>query len=182
MNDEQILILKKLIKSVSVKALVKYYDEFKSLNLENLKTELRLNERWTEKSINSRASKGKRIFSDFKEEDILESLISSKSENESIDKAVEIYQSIFPNKQPKIIRFVRPEFVFGKNIVRRLFQDYEIIEQYPVKNYQIDWYIPELKLAIEYDERHHIRSKKEDRKRQNEISKELGCKFIRFRE
>lgn len=52
--------------------------------------------------------------------------------------------------------------------------------QYSVLNYRIDYYIPSLKIAIEYDENDHINYTYEKHKgRQIEIEKELGCRFIR---
>ena len=58
------------------------------------------------------------------------------------------------------------------------------IRQYPVdinnKHYRIDYYIPSLKVAIEYDENGHAGYAYEQHEgRQKEIEKELGCKFIR---
>lgn len=58
--------------------------------------------------------------------------------------------------------------------------------QYPVFNKntngykRIDYYIPQLKIAIEYDENGHANyTYKQQELRQKEIEKELGCKFIR---
>ena len=78
----------------------------------------------------------------------------------------------------------RKEFAFGNDIVENLFSDYTIIKQQPVLNgnYRIDWYIPELKLAIEYDESSHAFQKKEDINRQQAIEAELGCRFIRYKD
>lgn len=182
MNDSKILELRDLVKAVSVKALVKYFNFFETESVDRLKIEMKTNENWSEKSINSRISKGRKIFSEYTIDIILELLISSKSDSESINQAIQIYSTRFPNKQPKTIRFIRPEFVFDKEIVHKLFVGYEIIHQYPINNHFIDWYLPELKLAIEYDERHHLRSKDDDIKRQQEISQLLDCKFIRFKE
>lgn len=54
------------------------------------------------------------------------------------------------------------------------------IKQYPTLNYRIDYYIPELKLAIEYDENNHNSYSYEAQEgRQKQIEKELGCKFVR---
>lgn len=61
----------------------------------------------------------------------------------------------------------------------------KIITQFPVKNkygnyYRIDFYIPSLNIAIEYDENgHNGYSYEEHEGRQKEIECELGCKFIR---
>lgn len=53
-------------------------------------------------------------------------------------------------------------------------------KQYRVLNYRIDYYIPQLKIAIEYDENGHAGyTYKKHEGRQKEIEKELGCKFIR---
>ena len=78
----------------------------------------------------------------------------------------------------------RKEFAFGNDIVENLFSDYTIIKQLPVLNgnYRIDWYIPELKLAIEFDESPHNFRKEEDTSRQQAIEAELGCRFIRYKD
>nr|DAJ41289.1 MAG TPA: regulatory protein [Caudoviricetes sp.] len=52
--------------------------------------------------------------------------------------------------------------------------------QYSVLNYRIDYYIPSLNIAIEYDENEHKNYTYEQHEgRQKEIEKELGCRFIR---
>lgn len=81
------------------------------------------------------------------------------------------------------IKTVRPEFAFGEDIVKNLFSDHEIIPQFSVLDkYRIDWYIPDLKIAIEFDEDHHDNptNYELDSIRQKEIEKELGCVFLRF--
>ena len=53
-------------------------------------------------------------------------------------------------------------------------------KQYKVLNYKIDYYISQLKIAIEYDENGHSGYTYEQHEgRQKEIEKKLGCKFIR---
>lgn len=53
-------------------------------------------------------------------------------------------------------------------------------KQHRVLNYEIDYYIPSLNIAIEYDENSHCNYSYEQHEgRQLEIEKELGCKFIR---
>ncbi len=55
------------------------------------------------------------------------------------------------------------------------------IRQYKVLNYRIDYYIPSLKIAIEYDENDHSGYSYESQElRQKIIEKELKCKFIRL--
>ena len=54
------------------------------------------------------------------------------------------------------------------------------IKQYNVLNYRIDYYIPSLNVAIEYDENGHKDYTYEAHElRQVLIEKELGCRFIR---
>ena len=72
------------------------------------------------------------------------------------------------------------EFVFGEEIVRNLFSGYTAIPQYRVLNYRLDWYIPELNLAIEFDESGHADRTELDVVRQAQIEKHLGCRFLRY--
>lgn len=54
------------------------------------------------------------------------------------------------------------------------------INQYTILNYRIDYYIPSLNIAIEYDENDHKNYSYEAQEgRQKEIEKELGSRFIR---
>lgn len=54
------------------------------------------------------------------------------------------------------------------------------IRQYHILSYRIDYYIPSLNIAIEYDENDHKNYTYEQHEgRQKEIEKELNCKFIR---
>lgn len=84
------------------------------------------------------------------------------------------------------LNYTRNEKTFSNEVIENLFSGYEIIAQHPILNrkYILDWYIPELNLAIEYDEQHHKtnKNKKSDIARQEEIEKELGCKFLRYTE
>ena len=58
--------------------------------------------------------------------------------------------------------------------------DIQGIRQYSILSYRIDFYIPSLNIAIEYDENNHDNYTYEQHEgRQEEIEKELGCKFIR---
>lgn len=58
-----------------------------------------------------------------------------------------------------------------------------LIHQFNIGVYFIDFYIPEINLAIEYDEDHHTyhRNKENDIERQKFIEKVLKCKFVRVR-
>ena len=58
--------------------------------------------------------------------------------------------------------------------------DIKGIRQYPILNYRIDYYIPELNIAIEYDENDHKDYTYEEHEgRQLKIEEVLGCRFIR---
>ena len=54
----------------------------------------------------------------------------------------------------------------------------KVIPQYPILNYRIDFYLPEINLAIEYDGKEHSTRRAHDNKRQKEIESEI--KFIKF--
>lgn len=59
--------------------------------------------------------------------------------------------------------------------------DIKGIRQYPILSYRIDYYIPSLKLAIEYDEGDHKYYTYENQElRQKNIENELKCTFIRL--
>lgn len=83
-----------------------------------------------------------------------------------------------------VIQDARDEIKFGEEIVERLFSGYTIIRQFPVfgGKYRIDWYVPELRLAVEFDEAHHATSSsvKRDTARQAEIETALNCRFLRY--
>ena len=55
------------------------------------------------------------------------------------------------------------------------------IRQYPILSYRIDYYIPKLNLAIEYDENEHKNYSFEAHElRQENIENNLNCNFIRL--
>lgn len=55
------------------------------------------------------------------------------------------------------------------------------ISQYSILNYKIDYYIPSLKIAVEYDENNHKDYSYEAQEfRQQKIEEILKCKFIRL--
>ena len=69
-----------------------------------------------------------------------------------------------------------------ENMVKVMFDGYKILPQFTVGDYRLDFYIPDLKIAIEIDEQHHERQQEEDKERQKFIEKCLGCKFLRIKE
>ena len=63
--------------------------------------------------------------------------------------------------------------------LRKLFPNKEIIEYFSALNYQIDYYFPKCKLAIEVDEHgHKDRDQTKENKRQKDLKKYLDCEFI----
>lgn len=58
----------------------------------------------------------------------------------------------------------------------------KIERQFIVLDYRIDMYIPELKIAIEFDESYHSKNKEKDIERQLKIEVELDCVFYRIDE
>ena len=52
--------------------------------------------------------------------------------------------------------------------------------QFPVGAYLIDGYFPDLRLAVEIDEAHHLRTVEDDANRQSFIERELNCEFFRI--
>lgn len=69
-----------------------------------------------------------------------------------------------------------------KKILDKLEQKikHKIIRQFECRGYFLDGYIPELKLAIEVDER--PKTQERDIEREKIIKQELGCKFLRIKD
>ena len=91
--------------------------------------------------------------------------------------------TLFPNEVDHIIiiNLNRKEIEFLDQLEQAL-QPFNIEgkRQYSVLNYRIDYYIPSLNIAIEYDENDHSNYTYEQHEgRQRNIEKELGCRFIR---
>lgn len=86
------------------------------------------------------------------------------------------------NRNDNIILYERKEIEFINALEKVLFQmSIAGIRQYSVLQYHIDYYIPSIKLAIEYDENDHKNYTYEKQElRQKEIEKELGCNFCRL--
>ena len=65
--------------------------------------------------------------------------------------------------------------------LKKTFSGEEIIEDFSVLSYLIDFYFPKYKLAVEIDELGHAdRDSVKEKERQTEIAEYLGCKFIRI--
>lgn len=92
-------------------------------------------------------------------------------------------QELFPSEKDSmtLLYIDRPEITFINELEDAL-KSFNIqgIRQFNVLSYRIDYYIPSLNIAIEYDENNHKHYTYEQHEgRQQEIEKELGCRFIR---
>lgn len=92
-------------------------------------------------------------------------------------------QKLFPSEKDSmsLLYVDRPEITFINDLEEAL-KPFNIrgIRQYSILSYRIDYYIPSLKIAIEYDENDHKNYSYEAHEgRQQEIEKKLGCRFIR---
>lgn len=182
-DSETIRKLNRDLISIGKSTFIKYYYDFKKGNDKEgmLKIFKQNKEKWKNSSPSTKANVGIRIFKEGIEENALNLVLSSCGiDKESMIKANEIYSHEFSENDVKNYLFIHTEFDFGNQIIENLFSNYEIQKEFKVLNYKLDWYIPELKLAIEFDEKHHKSKVKEDTKRQKQIEKKLGCKFIRY--
>lgn len=93
---------------------------------------------------------------------------------------IDIIQKLNINNRIDIISKKEIEFLDLLEMILEPFK-FKCIRQYLVCNkFRIDLYIPNLKLAIEYDENNHKDyTYKRQKGRQKEIEQKLGCKFIR---
>ena len=90
-------------------------------------------------------------------------------------------QESFENETITLIPVDRKEIEF-LDLLEEALEPFDIKgeRQYSILNYRIDYYIPKLNIAIEYDENEHKHYTYEAHDgRQLEIEKELGCRFVR---
>jgi hypothetical protein len=93
---------------------------------------------------------------------------------------IKYYNDNSINKIKPIILSNRYEIEFGQ-LLQKIYKDITIfIPQYNCNKYKIDFYNPEYKLAIEYDEEQHNYQYEQDRIREEKIYNKLHCNFIRI--
>jgi very-short-patch-repair endonuclease len=98
-----------------------------------------------------------------------------------------VVKKIFNNTEQKIIRkqlrnsMPLPEVVVWSKLKRRQMRGYKFRRQYSIENFVVDFYCPELKLAIEIDGDSHysLEAHKYDQNRQV-IIESFGIEFLRF--
>jgi len=98
-------------------------------------------------------------------------------------KGIELYKELSNYIGRDVIQMqrTRKELLFEINIIDALAGITKIIPQYSVLNYKVDFYLPELNIVIEYDEKNHIYYKN-DKKRQTDIENYLQCHILRIHE
>lgn len=95
------------------------------------------------------------------------------------------YERLVYLYQQKAEEGYRKELHFGYMLMDALSEMTEIHMQFFVNPYRIDFYLPEFKLAVEYDENYHQSSKQKylDKHREEEIKKKIpGISFLRVNE
>lgn len=110
------------------------------------------------------------------------STILQKTERLSHDKKQVIYKILKDLELLKEMAITSRKEIDFVDMLEQTLQPFSIKgeSQYYVGNYRIDYYIPSLKVAIEYDEGDHKGYTYEQQElRQEVIENELGCKFVR---
>ena len=69
------------------------------------------------------------------------------------------------------------------SFIRKAFGGLRMVAQYPCRNYRIDLYFPDQRVAVECDEEnaHGGNRAQADARRESTLHAELGCVFVRFR-
>lgn len=112
------------------------------------------------------------------EEGVIE--LISKCNKVTREKKARLLRVLFPNKEVVGVTS-RKEIEFIDQLEETL-KPFNLIgsRQYKINSYRIDYYIPSLNLAIEYDENDHRGYSYEAHEgRQKEIEDTLKCRFIR---
>lgn len=125
---------------------------------------------------------GKQKISIINERGLYELINTSNKKSANFKyKLIDLFQSLGFFKE---ISFkTRGEVEFSEALQKSLeYNRYTVINQYAVIGYKIDMFIPEINVAIEYDEKAHKYQKESDAKRENEIKDLIGCEFIRIDE
>ena len=100
-------------------------------------------------------------------------------DSEILKEILEIY---FNSKENTLIIKADKKEIRFLDILEEALKPFNIkgVRQYTVLKYRIDYYIPSLNIAIEYDENNHkYYSYEEHQGRQKEIEEKIGCRFIR---
>ena len=84
----------------------------------------------------------------------------------------------------RVLRFNSKEGTFGERLKLILQGICKVETQFPVLDYRVDFYLPEVNLVVEFDENDHKYGKKpeKDKQREKEIQQHLKCRFVRVKE
>lgn len=105
--------------------------------------------------------------------------ISERIISEDMQKIINEY---FYIDKSYFVKVCRKEMVFG-NMLESVFKDiFDVEKQYFCDDFMIDFYLPQIKLAVEYDEDYHKHQLEKDKNREKKVRSKLGCDFIRVRE
>ena len=104
------------------------------------------------------------------------------------DSSQELYEKLCKvfGKSPeyRVLKFNSKEGSFGEFLKNSLKGICKVETQVPVLDYRVDFYLPEVNLVIEFDERDHEHGKrpKRDKQREKEIQQYLNCEIVRVKE
>lgn len=108
---------------------------------------------------------------------IILTIFSNKSEQ-----ALKTHKFLSELKGANVIQLARTrkEILFEIDLNKFLHEITEVVPQYRVLDYRVDFYLPEYNLVIEYDEPAHAYYKNEE-KRKDDIMNYLQCCFLRVK-
>ena len=104
-----------------------------------------------------------------------------------------VHQLVARSRKPESIEYaqklginindIKPKFEEMATLAPliKVFDGQEMVQQFVIGCYRIDLYFPKYKIAVECDEHGHIdRDATKERERQEFITTQLGCRWIRF--
>jgi very-short-patch-repair endonuclease len=108
-------------------------------------------------------------------------ILIEKARTKTAIEKLEIKNFLGFNEDTKVI-LTRPEIEFISELEKALDVFHiQSIRQFQVLNFKIDLYLPEFKIAIEFDENNHKNySIQAEQKRKDSIQEILGCRFLRL--
>lgn len=104
---------------------------------------------------------------------ITKSKLLTKYQKHDLYKAFDIEKALTSRKEIEFLQLLEDVITPLGLTIRR---------QHDVNGYKLDGYIPEIELAIEYDETHHKRQVGMDKKREQDIKDVIECSFVRVSE
>jgi Phage regulatory protein Rha (Phage_pRha)/Protein of unknown function (DUF559) len=112
-----------------------------------------------------------------REQFVLNDYTNSRGRKYRCYEMTQLGYSFFTSKWNMLSKYTELESGFGKWL-DKLFPNEKITKQYRVLKYNIDFYMDDLNICIEYDEAEHKNRKEQDVKRQSEIQEELKRLYL----